>query len=84
MVICCTRYGVEGVYGTQDYSALFNLCTHSEEREPYDKYTKTIFAVFLLRCLQEVGYFKSVAGEIFPHLHKVGLMTIGQVRPVWR
>lgn len=59
-----TQYGMDGVYDTRDYSSLYNLCTHGAQREPYDIYTKTIFGVFLLRCLQEVGYFKSmVAGS---------------------
>ena len=35
----------------------------SERREPYDRYTKTVFACFMLRCLQYVGYFKSVTSE---------------------
>jgi len=48
-----------GLYHTEDYATLFNLCTHTERREDYDKTTKTVFACFLLRCLQETGYFAS-------------------------
>jgi len=55
-----SQHGMDGIYQSQDYQSLYNLCTHSNQREPYDIYTKTIFAVFLLRCLQEVGYFKSI------------------------
>lgn len=54
------KFGLEDKYISSDYSTLFNLCTHREKREHYDLYTKTVFACFLLRCLQEVGYFKSV------------------------
>lgn len=57
------KYGREDQYTSMDYSTLFNLCTHREHREPYDLYTKTVFACFLLRCLQETGYFKSVTSD---------------------
>ena len=48
-------------YQSGDYLTLFNLCTHSHRRDTNDVYSKTIFAAFLLRCLQEVGYFRSVS-----------------------
>jgi len=57
------KFGLEDQYMSTDYSTIFNLCTHREKREPYDLYTKTVFACFLLRCLQETGYFKSVTSE---------------------
>jgi hypothetical protein len=57
------KFGMEDKYISTDYSTLFNLCTHMDKREPYDLYTKTTFACFLLRCLQETGYFKSVTSE---------------------
>ena len=50
----------EEEYLSDDYRTLFNLCTHSHRRDTNDIYSKTIFAAFLLRCLQEVGYFRSV------------------------
>lgn len=56
------RFGVDVPYDPSDYATLFNLCTHSERREEYDTFTKTTFACFLLRCLQEVGYFKTRPG----------------------
>ena len=49
------KFGLEDQYMSTDYSTIFNLCTHREKREPYDLYTKTVFACFLLRCLQETG-----------------------------
>jgi len=57
------KFGIEDKYSSQDYSTLFNLCTHSERRDANDMYSKTVFACFLLRCLQEVGYFKSYTTE---------------------
>ena len=53
------KFGQEDQYMSTDYSTIFNLCTHRERREPYDLYTKTVFACFLLRCLQETGAIKS-------------------------
>ena len=57
------RFGVEEgeQYLSSDYAALYNLCTHTQRRDSNDIYSKTIFAAFLLRCLQEVGYFRSVS-----------------------
>ena len=58
------KFGVEDEeYNSTDYSTLFNLCTHYHRRDTNDIYSKTIFAAFLLRCLQEVGYFKTVTQE---------------------
>ena len=60
-----TTFGVDDdeEYRSWDYATLYNLCTHSHRRDINDVYSKTIFASFLLRCLQEVGYFKSVTSE---------------------
>ena len=57
------RFGLADTeeYLSDDYRTLFNLCTHSHRRDTNDIYSKTIFAAFLLRCLQEVGYFRSVS-----------------------
>ena len=55
--------GEEEEYLSSDYASLYNLCTHNHRRDNNDIYSKTIFAAFLLRCLQEVGYFKSVSQE---------------------
>ena len=59
------KFGLEDQYMSTDYSTIFNLCTHRERREPYDLYTKTVFACFLLRCLQETGVIKS-SSHIYP------------------
>ena len=60
-----TKFGVDEdeEYRSWDYATLYNLCTHSQRRDINDVYSKTIFATFLLRCLQEVGYFRSVTSE---------------------
>ena len=62
-----TMFGAELAEGEQyvntDYATLYNLCTHNHRRDTNDIYSKTIFAAFLLRCLQEVGYFKTVTQE---------------------
>ena len=55
--------GEDGDYNSSDYATLYHLCTHSHRRDSTDIYSKTIFAAFLLRCLQEVGYFKSVSAS---------------------
>ena len=58
------KFGLEDQYMSTDYSTIFNLCTHREKREPYDLYTKTVFACFLLRCLQETGATISVSKNL--------------------
>jgi len=59
-----SKFGLQEEYLSEDYATLFNLCTHSDRREEYDTFTKTIFACFLLRCLQETGYFSGKAGLV--------------------
>ena len=55
--------GDGGEYLSSDYASLYHLCTHNHRRDTNDIYSKTVFAAFLLRCLQEVGYFRSVCQD---------------------
>lgn len=56
------KNGVEGnddeVFRSDDYRNLYSLVGHFDKRDSMDTTTKTIFAVFLLRCLQSVGYLR--------------------------
>ncbi|XP_066276682.1 SET and MYND domain-containing protein 4-like [Branchiostoma lanceolatum] len=51
----------EGVY-TNDYNCVYNLENHSSERKPSDLFRRTVMAIFLLRILQNGGFFQ-VPGE---------------------
>ncbi|XP_078669495.1 protein-lysine N-methyltransferase SMYD4-like [Branchiostoma floridae x Branchiostoma belcheri] len=51
----------EGVY-TNDYNSVYHLENHSAERKPSDLFRRTVMAVFLLRILQNGGFFQ-VPGE---------------------
>jgi len=44
-------------YKTEDYRNLYNLVTHHSERSVPDIFHRCLFSIFLLRCLQNQGYF---------------------------
>eukprot|EP00058_Branchiostoma_floridae_P022708 XP_002608198.1 hypothetical protein BRAFLDRAFT_90370 [Branchiostoma floridae] len=53
----------EGVY-TNDYNSVYNLENHSSERKPSDLFRRTVMAIFLLRILQNGGFFRVPAEEV--------------------
>jgi len=51
------------VYVSGDYRNYFNLVNHHSERKTGDIFHRSMFTVFLLRCLQSQGYFPNTPGE---------------------
>ena len=50
-------------YRSGDYKNYFNLVNHHSERETGDIFHRSMFSVFLLRCLQSQGYFPNKPGD---------------------
>ena len=46
-----------GKYVAGDHNAIYNLVTHSQDRDFRDLFPRSVAAVFLTRCLQRCGYF---------------------------
>ena len=46
-----------GKYVAGDHNAIYNLGTHSQDRDFHDLFRLSVMAVFLTRCLQRCGYF---------------------------
>jgi len=51
------------VYESGDYRNYFNLVNHHSERKTGDVFHRSMFSVFLLRCLQSQGYFPNKPGD---------------------
>jgi tetratricopeptide (TPR) repeat protein len=49
------------VWGANDLRTVWSLVTHSSERIPGDLFLRTVKAVFLLKCLQKVGFISNEA-----------------------
>ena len=47
----------DGKYVAGDHNAIYNLVTHSRDRDLHDLFPRSVVAVFLTRCLQRCGYF---------------------------
>lgn len=51
-------------YVSSDYRNIFNLVTHHKEMGTNEKFHRTAFSVFLLRCLQSQGYFGEDCSQV--------------------
>ena len=50
-------------YVSGDYKNYYNLVNHHEKRQMGDIFHRSMFTVFMLRCLQSQGYFPNSPGE---------------------
>ncbi len=50
----------EGLYKEDDYNTIYHLVTHASDRGPNDLFRRAAMAVFILRCLEQVGFFSQV------------------------
>ncbi|XP_013414149.1 SET and MYND domain-containing protein 4 [Lingula anatina] len=58
---CCELdWGLDekGQYRSDNYTTIYNLVTHSEDRAVNDLFRRTIMSVFLLKCLQKSPFFQ--------------------------
>ncbi|KAL3842335.1 hypothetical protein ACJMK2_020363 [Sinanodonta woodiana] len=48
-----------GVYHSDDYNAIYNLVTHTENRSVKGLMKKSLGAIFLLKCIEQSAFFES-------------------------
>lgn len=51
-----------GVYDPSDYTPIYHLVGHAEDRVVNDLFQRTVTAVYLLKCIQETSFFDDSQG----------------------
>nr|XP_023024792.1 SET and MYND domain-containing protein DDB_G0273589-like isoform X1 [Leptinotarsa decemlineata] len=54
------------IYKNKSSERVYSLCTNAEKRCADDFFQRTLMAVFLLRCLQKAGYFRTSGRDAIP------------------
>lgn len=53
----------EQKYESKDYNTIYNLVTHANDRSGQDLFRRSVMATFLLRCLDQSGFFDTLAQD---------------------
>ena len=50
-------FDADGMYDSQNYSTVYNLVSHTTERDTQNLVTRTLEAIYLLKCLEKTSFF---------------------------
>ena len=50
-------FDADGMYDSQNYGTVYNLVSHTSERDSQNLITRTLEAVYLLKCVEKTSFF---------------------------